>query len=283
MNRVILNVSLLFCSLLVSCSSISKSLANTMAASEEVEITSFDCTYNSETSKYDCLVEGINSTEKYMVLSELKMAANNDNYLPVKTDSPFFTSILVKPGESFEVKYEAESESNIDNVRLFPSFVTWEVNDIDFVELVRYESAKTIKEFASFTCFYLKFNNVLSENRFVNNEDCYFDYRAINFITYGGINYCIRSNYVLTDYSETVEVYIGADQQIDASEIGFENVIIVEKKRKNPFRWTDEDRANLIRVFKYILLALLCGGIVFAVGSIVYFVIRRRKKQISNK
>lgn len=282
MNRTLSRVGSLCLLALPLCFAVPKPSSKVIAASEEVEITSFDCTYNSETSKYDCLVEGINSTEKYMVLSELKMAANNDNYLPVKTDSPFFTSILVKPGESFEVKYETESESNIDNVRLFPSFVTWEVNDIDFVELVRYESAKTIKEFASFTCFYLKFNNVLSENRFVNNEDCYFDYRAINFITYGGINYCIRSNYVLTDYSETVEVYIGADQQIDASEIGFENVIIVEKKRKNPFRWTDEDRANLIRIFKYIALGILCSVIVLTISLITYSVVRK-KKQASNK
>ena len=83
------------------CFAVPKPSAKAIAASEEVNITSFDCTYNSETSKYDCLVEGVNSTEKYMVLSELKMAANNGNYLPVKTDSPFFTSVLVKPGETF--------------------------------------------------------------------------------------------------------------------------------------------------------------------------------------
>ena len=283
MNRTLSRVGSLCLLTLPLCFAVPKQSSKAIAASEEVNITSFDCTYNSETSKYDCLVEGVNNTEKYMVLSELKMIANSNDYFPIKTDNPFFTSLLIKPGESFEAKYETTLENSVSGVRFYPSYVTWDVNDIDFVRLVRYENEQATAKFASVICFYLEFDDVLRPNRFVNNEDCYFDFRAINFITYNGTNHCVCSNYVAADYSEVVEVCICSDQTINASEINFEDVIIVERKVKRAFGWTDEDRANLIRVFRYILLALLCGGIVFAVGSIIYFVIRRRKKQISNK
>lgn len=39
------------------------------------------------------------------------------------------------------------------------------------------------------------------------------------------------SDYVGAQYSETVRIYLNFDQQIDASEISFEDVIIVEKKK----------------------------------------------------
>jgi len=72
---------------------------------------------------------------------------------------------------------------------------------------------------------------------------------------------------VAADYSEVVEICICSDQTINASEVNFEDVVIVERKAKRAFSWTDEDRANLRKVLRYVLLALLYGGIVFAVGS----------------
>ena len=64
MNRTLSRVGSLCLLTLPLCFAVPKPSSKAIAASEEVEITSFDCTYNSETSKYDCLVECVNSTEK---------------------------------------------------------------------------------------------------------------------------------------------------------------------------------------------------------------------------
>ncbi len=282
MRKILLLPCLLLTSLPILLPTI-KPAVKASASSDQVDITSFDCAYNSETSKYDCLVEGVNSTEKYMVLSELKMIANSTDYFPIKTDNPFFTSLLIKPGESFEAKYETTLENSINDVRFYPSLVMGEINDAIFVKCSDFEIRKSKTTELYVASFYYEFDRKIYLHGVEGDRRYYYEFRTISFLKYDSLDYCVTSRYVETLDEETIISLVALDQQIEASEISFENVILVEKKRKSPFSWTDEDRANLIRVFRYILLALLCGGIVFVVGSIVYFVIRRRKKQISNK
>ena len=278
MNRFLSRAGSLCLLLLSLCFAVPKSSAKAIAASEEVNITSFDCTYNSETSKYDCLVEGVNSTEKYMVLSELKMAANNDNYMPVKTDSPFFTSVLVKPGESFEVKYETTLENSISDVHFYPSLVMGEINDAIFVKCSDFEIKKSKNTELYIASFYYEFDRKIYFHGVEGDRRYYYEFRTISFLKYDSLDYCVTSRYVETFDEEMIISLVALDQQIETSEISFENVILVEKKRKSPFSWTDEDRANLVRVFRYILLGILCSAIVLAVSLITYFVIRKKKK-----
>lgn len=282
MNRTISRIGSLCLLTLPLCFAVPKPSSKAIAASEEVNITSFDCTYNSETSKYDCLVEGVNNTEKYMVLSELKMIANSNDYFPIKTDNPFFTSLLIKPGESFEAKYETTLENSINDVRFYPSLAIGEINDAIFVKCNKYEIEKDKNSTLYCANFYYEFDRNIYLNGVEGDRRYYYEYRTISFLKYDSLDYCVTSRYVETFDEETIISLVVLDQQIEASEISFENVILVEKKRKSPFSWTDEDRANLIRVFKYILLGILCSIIVLAVSLITYFVIRKKKKA-SNK
>ena len=155
-----------------------------------------------------------------------------------------------------------------------------DVNDISFVKLAHFEYDESSLYRA---CFYIEFNKDLGRDRYINNVNYYFDYKAINYINYDGTNYCVCSDYVGAQYSETVRVYLNFDQQIDASEISFEDVIIVEKRKTGIFDfWTGENKSNIIRIFKYIALGILCSVIVLTISLITYSVVRK-KKQASNK
>lgn len=281
MRKLLLLSCLLLASLPILLPTI-KPVVKASASSDQVNITSFDCAYNSETSKYDCLVEGVNSTEKYMVLSELKMIANSNDYFPIKTDNPFFTSLLIKPGESFEAKYETTLENSINDVRFYPSLVMGEISDAIFVKCSDFEIKKSKNTELYIASFYYEFDRKIYLHGVEGDRRYYYEFRTISFLKYASLDYCVTSRYVETLDEETIISLVALDQQIEASEISFENVILIKKKRKSPFSWTDEDRANLVRVFKYILLGILCSAIVLAVSLITYFAIRK-KKQASNK
>ena len=93
--------------LLSLCFVVPKPSSKAIAASEKVNITSYDCTYNSETGKYDCEVEGINSTDNYM--RSLRLVAVDDFkiYLPLEDDnifvnlSPQFRGGIIAQKETF--------------------------------------------------------------------------------------------------------------------------------------------------------------------------------------
>ena len=130
--------------------------------------------------------------------------------------------------------------------------------------------------------FYYEFDRKIYFHGVEGDRRYYYEFRTISFLKYDSLDYCVTSRYVETFDEEMIISLVALDQQIETSEISFENVILVEKKRKSPFSWTDEDRANLIRIFKYIALGILCSVIVLTISLITYSVVRK-KKQASNK
>ncbi|MBO5578424.1 MAG: hypothetical protein J5955_04940 [Bacilli bacterium] len=230
MNKALLLINLLFCPI-STLYHVSEATAKVSASSEQVEINAFSCTYNSETKKYDCVVEGTNNTGSYMFLSSLTMNIGSNSYKPIRDDSVFFTYSLVKPDDLFKVKYQTIQYVQQEEATFEPAiFGGTLVDELVFVKDIDYTAHFFDYDYSSsiYSCrFDLQFSGNLKTKRNKDGVDYIIYYSMMSLVKYSDDYYYIYCRY---DYhrNNTIITSVFYDKEINADEIEFENVLVYE-------------------------------------------------------
>ena len=261
--------------LLSLCFVVPKPSSKAIAASEEVNITSFDCTYNSETGKYDCEVEGINSTDNYMRSLSLVTVDNFKSYSPLEDDNIFVNS-LVMPGEYFIMNYQAERNIEQDIAYFEPVFFGGTINERMILEKdIEYKAHSISHDVAEseYWCYYdLQFNKDL-----ING----WSYNSLRlFLNYDGVDYCVACEYHKKP-NKIITAKLVYKEEIDTDKITISNALfyVIEDSTTKEFDLYDGLGMTLL-----ILGIMAATGIAMPIIAIPTFFIvrginRRRKKQ----
>ena len=245
------------------------------ASSDQVNITSFDCTYNSETGKYDCEVEGINSTDNYMRSLSLVTVDNFKSYSPLEDDNIFVNS-LVMPGEYFIMKYQAERNIEQDIAYFEPVFFGGTINERMILEKdIEYKAHSISHDVAEseYWCYYdLQFNKDL-----ING----WSYNSLRlFLNYDGVDYCVACEYYKKP-NKIITAKLVYKEEIDTDKITISNALfyVIEDSTTKEFDLYDGLGMTLL-----ILGIMAATGIAMPIIAIPTFFIvrginRRRKKQ----
>lgn len=228
MNRILSRAGSLCLFLLSLCFAVPKPSSKAIAASGKVNITSYDCTYNSETGKYDCEVEGINSTDNYMHSLLLVAVDNFKSYSPLEDDNIFVDS-LVMPGESFIMKYQAERNIEQDIAYFEPVFFGGTINEQMILEKdIEYKAHSISHNVAEseYWCYYdLQFNNDLVSKWSENGLQHIIYYSLRLFLNYDGVDYCVACEHY-NKSNKIITAKLVYKEEIDTDKITISNALL---------------------------------------------------------
>ena len=274
-NQFILS-ALLFVSL-VSTTPIYKSQP-TKTTPKNIEICSFNKSYNSSTNKYRYVIEGRNKEEDYLFINSIGVVSDGNKIAQTKPSDKFYANIVVPSEHLFTTYFDSSLDLNESDVSFTGIEVVNIKDDIHYQGLSVEQPENNSSPFYSFNC---EFDYVKESVKHYHD----IDYDALVFMTYDSVDYCLYTSECPIIAKNRTTITIWDQTDIDSSKVIINNVLLISNEDDIDTRpkgdWAVA--TGIINVLKILFLVTIGSVLITVISLLIFFHIRKKRKKLVDK